>query len=332
MSTLDERLTSYYDFSPHVITAVARMAALHNSSSYRELADMYGVADGPQMITPNGSGSPLEILEFTPKIDYDPTFARVYHLSMGNHIMPNLAYYAMCQFGADQSTPLKIIGNPSGPGHNGGTVSKRDALMMMRRHTLAPAVTASLRYLEERNIQDSIQIGYSYGADKAAATAALAPEFGVSVQHLITEEPASMRKQPLIALGARFGLTGRVLARYTEQAGSPTQQEALQIAAEHSTMLEYVRGLGRLSNVAIATVLAHGGFEERVRQAQEAHDDMKTTVAWGSSSELVPDGLAQQISDRLGAKAIRLKGMHHAGADDPELSTAIMLEGYAGPV
>jgi hypothetical protein len=339
-----ETLLGYYDFDEAIIERVAEVAEYQNSQSFEKLTAEYGVADGAQKV-PIGDGY-LEILEFVPHPDEetDPAYARVYNLSMGNSIMPALTMNLMTLFAADPSSRLIMIGNPSVPGHAGGTVSRHETREMRREHTLRPVAEPVLHYLGRRGITTSAELGYSYGADKAAAVAGLAPDFDHQVTRGVFVEPPSLITQRRTQMAAAFMTTARVQPKYIKDTECEPYIELrkkelpetnLEQIAALGRGLPYLAGLLRVTNRAIWSVLAQGGYENRLQEAVEANPDGRFTTAWGTLSELVDDAkMLQAVMDfrsdhPLGdhTSYIRLRGAHHAGGDNIYLHTATMLQG-----
>ncbi|HSH18063.1 MAG TPA: hypothetical protein VK978_01630 [Candidatus Saccharimonadales bacterium] len=320
--TTELRLRQYYDFDDKVVHDVSLAALWQNKYSFRELADIYGIQDGPQINYPGISCREIQVMEFVPKLDHDEMAARMYHLPMGTAIGPNTAMRAIRMFGADPSERLILVGSPSVPGQAAGTLALKDIKKTIADNSLEPSARPAARFLLSENIRYAAQLGYWSGADKAAATATAAAEINIKTTAGVYIEPASIKKQNILALAGRFGASG------AEPSTAVRDKEKLM------GFVAFSAGLLRLSNIAVAKALAHGGFEERAATSMERNPGMHMTIGWGSASELVDDDAMQQAADILqiyfGANWVRtlwLEGMQHAGADDIDLHAAIMLQG-----
>lgn len=329
----ERRLKQYYDFDETVLEAVTSAAAVQNTKSYEEQADGYGLADGPEVVTLSGSGRALEVLKLIPAADYDETSARIYHTPMGNPVSRNMGMRAMRMFAADPTQQLIVVGNPFGVRSNSGTLTVRDSVDSLRTKSLKPHVEPVLEYLENQKVRTTEQLGYSYGADKAAATAGAADEHGITVPAGVFVEPSSVAKRSLLALAQAFGKTNAPMAAYVEQTGSQPYRD---VRSEDSMLglVAYSAGLLRMTNIAIVASLAHGGFDGRVRSGLDTQPDMHVAIGWGTESELTDDVEAAKLTDRLTVEygndriaTLRLQGMHHAGGEDIDLHAAIMLQG-----
>ena len=330
-----DRLQTYYDFDSQVLENISRSAYDQNQLSFRELATKYGIADGPSVVTGPLGAHPLEILEFVPAMEYDSNYSRIYHTGIGNSVGGPLRMHGLRLFGADPTQRLIMIGNPSSLGHAPGKISFRQSGAIMRTKSLAPAVSGLHEYLSLRGIKFAAHIGYSYGADKALTASATAFHYGQTVDKLVAVEPVTIAPQNLPSLLKKFIATRHQQRRYVEQSDSKPYDELW-----HDDSLfkfaAYSAGLLRLSNIAVAQVLTRGGYSTRLKQALNADSDLQAVTAWGTKSELISDSLAyvtlsrlakhNDNSGRVRSSFMRLKGMHHAGADDIDLHAAIFLE------
>lgn len=236
-----------------------------------------------------------------------------------------------------QQRQLIVIGNVSEL-RSPGTVPFRNSVNMIRHTDLRPAAAPSVALLQDLGIKSSHQLGYSYGADKAAAVTALAgdiedPEKQLNIRSGVFVEPAGIAERGLWRLMQDFMRSGSELDAYVKQANSAVLREARSGYNAYTTAL-YFLGLTRLSNLAIAQCLSHKTFEDNVVRAIDANEELSVTIGSGELSEMDPDGLTQEIAGRLAntfgqerVHAMWLKRMHHAGADDLNLHAAIMLHG-----
>lgn len=331
--TTPEQINTYYDFDPAIVEAVADTAAQQNRYSFGELAAKYGIQDGSQKVMPPGASHPLEVMTLTPQIDHDPSRANVYYTAFGYPVNNNTAMHALRMFGAQPDTQLIVVGNPSSIGSNTGKLSLKESVELYRTKDMAPTAEPVLRYLDQVGVTNTAHLGWSYGADKAAVSIAGSGECRQTVSSGVLIEPASLAKRSLAELVKAFGKSGSTQQAYVKQAGGRPYDE---VWAEDS-MLKFAAwgaGLARLSNIAIAKAIAHGGFEDRVHTAMARQPDVHMTIGWGTESEITPNDLAAKAAGRLASKfgqdrirTMELRGMHHAAVDDIDLHAAIMLQG-----
>src|SRR5690606_14178235 len=103
------------------------------------------------------------------------------------------------------------------------------------------------------------------------------------VPYAVAIEPASVKKRSILGLGNAFKSTEKALSGYVDANELPAFKAARK---ESVGPLNYVLGLGRLSNLAISKGLSGDGFMVRTAEALGAQSDMVATIAWGSESEL----------------------------------------------
>jgi hypothetical protein len=328
-----ERLQGYYPhFNIDNLLHISKAAFAQNGMEFNQLTSMYGVEDGPQIIKPHGAYKPFEALTFRPRRDYDETVMRVYHLPMANRIGPNMVMRGIRLFAADQSEPLMLVGNAAEPGHGAGKQSLKEIWQMSHDKTLAPTVEGLTLHLHDLGITSVSHLGYSYGADKAAEAISTSAEYHQTVKYGVLVEPASIAAQGVLALAKKFQASGNKLQDYIDQTDSVPYQ-AIRAKENNRTLALYAAGLLRLSNLAIAKVLATDGFSQRVENGVEKQPKAQLTIGWGSASELTDDDTMQRIYSMLRTdypdriRKLRLMGMHHAGSEDIDLHAAIMLEG-----
>lgn len=276
-----ERLQAYNTpdgnpFSPEVIDRVAELAGRQASygEDYGRFLTDAGYAGRRLFTAPNGY--PVEVADFRRENEEDG--ALVYHLPMANPLDPNQLYQISTIAAANPTTRIIAMGNPSGGEYEPGrfTFTKRRGI---QRGDFRPLVEPILAYLDEEKVEQTDQVGYSFGADKAAETAATGE---VAVSRLVTIEPVVGRRK-LPQLGRDFKATEDVLADYVDATGLDGFTAARR---DSITAMQYAWGLGRLSSIAIARGLARGEFGNRFYRAYTTHPDMDATLAWGSDSEL----------------------------------------------
>jgi hypothetical protein len=325
-----ERLQTYYEFDDSVVESVARAAADQNSKTFVDLAEQYGLADGPSRMNLAGVRSPFEYLRIDPKSSVDETNVRVYLAPMAIPADENMAMRAIRLFAAAPNKPLIVVGSPAFIGNRSNRLSMMDARKVWRGD-LQPAVTPTLRYLEGAGVTRADFIGYSYGADTAAVATGDAREYGVEADRSILMEPASTAERGLVALLKAFKSSESPLASYVEATESQPLFEARCLA--DSGLVRYVGGLLRLSNIAIAHALSSDSFRGRLDYALLMQPEVRISLAWGGKSELTDNAAMTQTleamvrthgADRL--NAIVIPEMHHAGGDDIDLHAAIVLQ------
>ena len=335
MST-SERLEQFFPFDEAVLEQVSDAATWQNRFTFPQLAARYGIEDGPQVVPATHDHKAFEVLTLEPQGDYDPSQARLLHLGMSLPIDPNTTMRALRLFGADQSRQLIVTGSPAAAGQRYGKLRFQD-MKKVWDGDLTPAVDPFLAYVHGLGVKRTEEVGFSYGADKAAASAMRAGAFDIAAERGVWMESASaVNRGPgltgLARLGIDFISAGEELENYVAACASPPLREAREQA--DVGMPRYLLGLGRLSNLAIANALAHDGFEDRVRRALSMQPELKATVAWGTSSELADDAVMRALTERLRAafgeervNPLALENMHHIGCDDIDLHAAIVLQG-----
>ena len=337
--TTQERMLSYYAFDEAVLDAVSEAATQQNTKSFNELATQYGLEDGPTRLYPmdNSEKWPIDVLQFTPTQDYDPAVMRVLHLPMANPVSKNKTMQAMRLFAADPSEQLLVVGNPSSPGRNAGRVTFEGAKTIIWHTNLGPLVEPLMSYLDQENISRVTNLGYSYGAEKAATATGIAWAYGMEARQMVLAEPISVIERSLAKLGLAFLRSGNKLQEYIAQSES---EPYTAIRKEENVFgtIAYTLGMLRLTNLAISAALADEGFQSRVKGALNLHPGLRTAIAWGTASELTNNAQMIRIISELKESrasypsrisAMPLEGMHHAGGDDIDLHAAIMLQGLA---
>ncbi|HUA12956.1 MAG TPA: hypothetical protein VL989_00430 [Candidatus Sulfotelmatobacter sp.] len=333
--TSKEQLEQFYPFDEAVIDQVRQTAAWQNRMHFSQLADYYDIGDGPEVVPAADDHKAFQVLTIKPGGDYDHEQAMVYHLPMSLPIDQNMTMRMLRLFGADESRQLIVAGNPSAAGQKYGKLRFRD-LRKVWGGDLSPTVDPLLKYLIEKGISRTDQVGFSYGADKAAAASARAVDHDIAVERGVWMETAASRDYGpgiigLARLGIRFMSAADELDNYVESCDSQPLMEAREFADVGLT--RYLAGLARASNLAIGNALAHGGFRSRTERAMIAQPEMHTTLVWGTNSELVNYsrmlGMTITLRRKFGEERIDsmiMEGMHHAGGDQIDLHAAIVLQ------
>lgn len=330
-----EQLQSFYPFSADVLNRVNEVAEFQNRYSFSQLADHYGISNGPEIVPASETHKAYEVLTLRPKDDYDPEEARVYHLPVACPIDPNMTMRGLRTFEADPSKQLVMVGNPGAVGLRYGKLRFED-MHRVWSGDLTPVVDPLLSYMSKLGIKRTEELGFSYGADTAAASSSRAEAHDISVsQGVYMESAAAVRRGPGLVgaagLGIDFMSAADELENYVSDTNSPPLNEARELSDVGLT--RYLLGLTRPSNICIANALAHNGFEGRVRSALARQPDMRATIVWGTASELTDDTSMREVvsslrqtfdPERVGSMAIN--GMHHAGGDQIDLHAAIVLQ------
>lgn len=326
------RLNNYYDFDADILHSVDEAASRQNELSFKELAQQYGIENGPEKILPDSAAKPVEVVTIKPKSDYDETHARVYHASFAYPANENTAMHAMRLFEADPREQVVVIGNPAMPFASASKMSFRESFDVVHTGSFRPAVDGLLKYLEQNRITHTEHVGYSYGADKAVTAAQFSELYNQSAEKAVLIEPASIVKRSIKRLAQAFSASGAEQHRYIVQSASKPYDEIW----DQDNLLKtvgWMAGMLRVSNIAIAKAMAEGSFGRRTDEAMRANPSLRATIAWGSSSELAPDADMMRTTNQLRAahkmrvSTMRLEGMHHAAVDDIDLNAAIVLQG-----
>lgn len=320
------RLLQYYPgFEEYVVERVAEVAERQRNCTWEQIG-----SELPENKIFSTGRSSIELIDIEPKDDYDETW--VYHLPMGNPLADHMQLRIATLAVAEPNKRIIGVGNPSGPRQGVGTLSIK-SLRPVWKGDLRPTVDPVLRYLSTQNITEATHIGFSYGAEKAAAAAQYADRYDQSVPRGLFMEPVALKKRGLLELARDFNSTAAAFDGYVNAAASPAVAQAGQRAAEKSHgMTGYMLGLLRVSNIAIAHALTKEGFEERVSEGLTKQEQLEAHLVWGSESELaihsIMVNLANRLKDRFGNRVsvMELEGQKHAMGDDIFLHTAMVLQ------
>lgn len=320
-----ERLSGYYPFTPEVIEQVADVAEWQSKfTTYGDFFNAMGIEE-PSRVTFDGY-YPSEFIDIR-QPDANPYEALVYHLPMANALDPNQLYQIATIAKANPGHRVIAMGNPSGRGFDAGLLN-HEQRKKVANGNLEPVVEPLLKYLDKKKINKARHVGYSYGVDLAAVAAAHGDQ---EVDRAVVIEPASVVRRNLAKLAINFHSTVKEASRYVNASDLETFIEARKDSVGPTA---YALSLTRFTNIAIARGLAKGGFQDRLDTAIEAQPDMKTTLAWGTESELAINSLVSLYGYCLARRLepgrlvpLPLKGQKHALANDIHLQAAIVLEG-----
>ncbi len=322
-----ERLSAYYPFDEDVLQAVSDVAEHQRKLDWQSIA---GKLPEPIIFSPE-NGNPVEILDIAPK-DYDSQ--QVYHLPMGCGLDASMTMRVATLASAQPSKRIIAIANPGGPGAAFGSLSKEDR-RSLSKGDMRPVVGPVFKYLNSQKLSEVVQVGYSYGADKAAAAAFYAPDYNQVVPKGIFMEPASVIPRSIIDLALAFNASADGLDDYIEATASPVYLEARKLAEKSGHgFAGYVMGLMRLSNIAIAKALCYPCFWTHLSGSLEQNKDMKADLVWGSDSTISPDKSIRyqfkkpnKFYDHLErVRTLVIEDGKHAMGDDIYLLSAMVLQ------
>lgn len=334
-----QNVLSYYDFDPAVVDAVEQAAEQQHGKTFQQLAQQYGFSDGPRRVrdvTVQPLRHSVEYFDLIPKDDYDETQARVLYAPMGMPVDAGIAMRAIRLFAAQPDVRLRVFGSPSLIGNTANRVPF-GSLNEVANGDFSSLVLPGLHDLRNQGVKKIATLGNSYGADAAAASAAVANEYDINVTHGVWVESVAMKKRTSLELVQHIMSSERHLHRYVQDARS-SALTVLHEARHDGTAgrigsARYKVGMLRASNLAIGKALVQGGFEDRATAALTAQPDMVATIGWGTASELTSTEVARPVvlslqerfKDRV--NQLSLIDMHHAGGDNINLHAAIMLQG-----
>jgi pimeloyl-ACP methyl ester carboxylesterase len=321
-----ERLREYYPFDTDVLERVSEVAEQQRSSTWTALQGRL-----PEIRTFTADGAKaIEVLDITPN-DYDET--QVYHLPMGNALDESMSTRVATLAAAQPNTRVIGVSNPGSPGQNKGKLKLHD-LAEVWKGELRPAIEPTLQYLSKQGLEAVTHIGFSYGADRAAASAHYAEKYDQQVPQGVFMEPASIKNRSVIELAKEFNSTAAALDGYIKATDSEPYFEARKLAEKRGNgLIGYVLGLSRLSNLAIAHSLTTDDFWWNIDIALTDQTDMKADIIWGSDSELASNDVMTKMTGEFtqvyGSERVRatvIEGQKHAMGDDIFLHTAMVLQ------
>ena len=321
-----QRLGAYYPFNTTVLETVALAADANRSTSWQEIRSKL---PDTSIFNP-AEGNPVEILDIMPQGDYENTY--VYHLPMANSIDPNIMTRLAVLSQVLPTSRIVATGNPTHPFKSTGKIPLRN-LPAVWNGDLRPVVRPTLEYISSQGIEEVAHIGYSYGADRAAAAAAHGGAYDHHVRGSVFMEPAGIEKRGIVGLGRAFGDSAVALPQYLAAADSRALNEARGLAEQESHGAIGFAGLLRASNLAITHALSGGAFADRVRDALNVQIDMSVALIWGTESEIATHGVMQHLHDRLRRSfperitAVTVPGQKHAMGDDIFLHAALVAQG-----
>lgn len=327
MHPIHKRLYDTQLFDAEVVEAVMQ-AAVDQDMTYGEFKERYKVTP-LQRYKPVGLPA-IQVLDLKPQAAYDTSKAVVLHLPMANGLTRNKIFRAVVLHLADPSQRLIVFANPGVPLRDGSGKPRLRHLPKVARGDLEPITVGSLAYLKAQGISSIVQYGYSFGADRALAMAAMASVYDIKVSKLVAADPASIKRRSFLQLLRDFNAGGKSLKKTLQSVDSKLLRDSRPRSSEHPYVV--MAALLRPTNLAIARALSKGGFESRLQAALRAQPDMRVQLVWGSKSELSDDDIMQALAEehvQLHPKRmayIRIVGQNHSMADDVALHAAIMLQ------
>ena len=327
MSTAERLQSSFDGFSDATLIAVGDVADENADLSFDEFVSKHDIPDvqifRPQFADPH----PIEIIDFGPRGENTETL--VYHESMGTSLDPSSIMHIAPIALALPDTRIIGVGSPGGPGKGFGKLASYDRKDVSHGALLA-TVEPILEYLYYLELPDISHVGYSYGADKALEAIIAASGYDMRAPYVVSMEPVTVKQRRFAKLAFDFAKTDKHLDAYVEAAASPAYEEARK---RSGGSIQYILGLGRLTNLAIARGLRHDLYRERLRGALDTEPDMVASIMWGSESELAIDERLISICDdavmEYGNRVhpTRLEGHTHAMCDDIFFHAATVLHG-----
>lgn len=333
--TTAERLQQFYDFDDDILESVSQVAHDQRNKSFAQLADQYKVAGGPRWTYPFYDERAVDYYYFGPRrgelAGGDPTTVRLYHAPMATPADTNMAMRAIRLYAADPSVPLMVVGNPAAVGLRKNRI-RRQELKTVWQGNLTPLAEPVIEHLASCGVSSADFIGYSYGAEISPIEAATAKKYGITAKRGVWLEPSAVISRTLLQLGAAFAGTG---GQKLTDAVARVESQALYEARQQADvgLRRWGLGLLRASNLAIAHAITTSSFVGRAERALFAQPDLQVTVGWGDRSELAEPTemlrIVQQLRDHNAPRvgSIVLRGMNHAGGDDIDLHTAMVLQG-----
>lgn len=216
------RLKQYYPgFNEGVVDTVAEVAHQQRSSSWERIR-----SELPDSIIFSTEDTSIELMDILPK-DYDETW--VYHLPMGNPLADHMQLRVATLAAAKPNKRIIAIGNPSGPNQGVGKIPA-GSLRKVWSGDLRPTIDPVMKYLHSQQIEQSTHIGFSYGAEKAAAASQYAEMYDQQVSSGLFMEPVAIKQRGLVELGRDFNSTAAALEGYVKASASkPVEEKQLKL-------------------------------------------------------------------------------------------------------
>jgi hypothetical protein len=213
MSELAEqtRLLDFHQFDYDVIEQIAEVAEWQRGWTWNAISSRIPAVKRFQPKV----GNQIDVLDIIPKDDFSETY--VYHMPMSIPLDENMMMRLATLSAVNPDKRIIASGNPGPPGQNSGLL-KPVELKEVWNGYLRPTVEPILQYLTSQGLNQTVQIGYSYGADKAAASSMYAADHDQEVDQGVFMEPASVKERSLVKLTADFFSSGSPLEGYVNGA------------------------------------------------------------------------------------------------------------------
>lgn len=320
-----EQLGEFYEFSPAVVDRVSE--TMDRIQSFDTFRDFFAETGVPNVHRVNFDGyKSNRVLDIKPA-DYDETEAISISLPMANPLDHNNIFQVASIAAHFPDRRVFAFGNPSGEGYGPGKI-RFNQMKTVANGNFWPTVETELKFSDAERLERVYRSGYSYGVEKALAATKRANQDTPAVAVI---EPASVVPRALKELGDAFKSSEDALAGYVEANDLPTFLAAREKSV---TPGNYILGLARPTNIAVAKGIGEGLFGVLAGEALLTQPDMQMTIAWGSDSELALDAAVQDAIDFLNVhgdhvRAMRMIGHRHALANFLPVQLAILDETFS---
>jgi hypothetical protein len=191
----------------------------------------------------------------------------------------------------------------------------RDEKKEVRAGNLGPAAKELLKAISTTDIGKVALLGYSQGAEVAAAGAKEAYTSNLDLSGLAVGDPIGIKDRSLFKLAKDFSKAAPDMAEAIERSGVKAQDE---YKDKMSTIVATFMP-NAIKSWSIGSGMAHGTFESTIQQLLNERRLDNITVAYGSKSSLSPPEIIEpqlnrlQDSDSRGViTSIRVTGATHA--------------------
>lgn len=320
------RLLDYYEFNESVLDEVSEVADhLRNI----ELDNLSSILPPVKKVTWREDKHPISLVDIQPK-DYKDVL--VYHLPMGNDLNDNMRFFVMTLQLLLPDYRIIASGNLAEPGQNSAKLTLND-IGRIYQGNLRPLAEPTLTYLSSQGITSSIQIGYSFGSEKAVTIADYAYYYDQQISRLVVLEPVTVAKRTFLRLIQDFKSSEELMEHYIKASDCM----AYDLAREQTTImgkgpLGYIAGLARLGNLAIESQLKKDSLNNRLGLALVNNKNLKLRGGWGSDSLLSINDILVKIFDDLemshnnSIERIILPGHTHAMSEDIFLLSTLIMQ------
>lgn len=317
--SVSERLNGYYNFDPTVVETVAEFA--DRQATYPDFQTFFDEVGATAPFNYEYNGGDFQIVDIRPR-EHDETHAMLVRLGMANPLDNNQIYQLATLAGTNPNTRIIAMGNASGGGYEGGSLSTTD------NHTIANGDFAPLAkplraYAHDTGADVLDEVGFSFGAHVA-----MSDTENEAIDNLVIIE-AVTKAQGLARLGWNFLRTSSMLDTYVAASGLQTFLDARKQSIPLSS---YTFGLFKPTNIATTRglVIQSQHTKEIIADQVYCSHVGRMTGAWGSKSELgddvgTTDLFAELVTDPDNhVQAIRLEGQKHLFANDVHLFASIV--------